>query len=102
MTLYIHRDENRMYGSQMREIGGESRQEVIKRLDGSLHLETKQHVARAINVKRCGENGNNESKDAQDPEPRRAARFPLQAWSLGAKKATAHIRMRSEEKATVW
>ncbi len=47
MILYIHRDENGVYGSQIGEIGGESRQEVIKRLDGSLHLETKQ-VARAI------------------------------------------------------
>jgi hypothetical protein len=47
VTLYIYRDENGVNGSQIRKIGGESRQEVIKRLNSSLGLETKQ-VARAI------------------------------------------------------
>jgi hypothetical protein len=46
-TLDAHRDENGVNSGQIREIGGKSRQEVIKRLDGSLHLETKQAPARS-------------------------------------------------------
>ena len=42
MTLYVYRDEYGVNGGEIRKIGGESRQEVVKRLDGSLHLETKQ------------------------------------------------------------
>ena len=40
--MYIYRDENGVYGSQIRKIGSESCQEVIKRLDGSLQLETEE------------------------------------------------------------
>jgi hypothetical protein len=44
-------------GSQIREIGCKSRQEVIERLDGNLRLKTKQRRARSC--KRCDPNGGN-------------------------------------------
>ena len=48
-----------MDGSQIRKIGRESRQEVIKRLDGSLYLKTKQaprdHVNDAVRTGIMGE-----------------------------------------------
>lgn len=90
-----HCDENGVNSGQIREIGCESRQEVIERLDGSLHLGTKQ--APVQSCKRCSPNGHNEKKNVRGPEPRRAAQFPLRALSLGAKWTSD-----CEAKTSVW
>jgi hypothetical protein len=71
-----------MDGSQIRKIGRESRQQVIKWLDGWQPL-PEDEAGATRSCKRCGPNGDN-GRRTYRAWSLGALRFPSQAWSLEA------------------